>query len=131
MGSNVTEYLLDTNIIIYFLSGNIPKNELDKIKEIIKSSFNISAIIKIEFLGWGKFSDEEFNKAESFIRKAKVLLLQDEIITKTIELKREYNIKLADAVISAICLINDYTLITRNQDDFKNIIDVSIYNPFR
>lgn len=39
--------------------------------------------------------------------------------------------KLPDAVISATCLINEFTLITRNQDDFKKIIDVSVYNPFR
>ena len=39
--------LLDTNIIIYYFNGIITDNKIDK---ILKESFNISIITKIEFL---------------------------------------------------------------------------------
>ena len=44
MNSN---YLLDTNIIIYYFNGIIKDNI---ITDILKNSFNISIITKIEFL---------------------------------------------------------------------------------
>jgi len=33
-------------------------------------------------------------------------------------------------VIAATALINEYTLITRNTDDFKKIKDLKLLNPF-
>lgn len=41
-------YLLDTNILIYFLNDQIPEDSYQKIKDIIKKSFNISVITKLE-----------------------------------------------------------------------------------
>jgi hypothetical protein len=37
---------------------------------------------------------------------------------------------LPDAVIAATCLVNDFTLVTRNQKDFKGINGLELYNPF-
>ncbi|RUM75627.1 MAG: type II toxin-antitoxin system VapC family toxin, partial [Sulfurovum sp.] len=41
--------LLDTNIIIYYFNGIITDSKID---QILKESFNISIITKIEFLSW-------------------------------------------------------------------------------
>jgi hypothetical protein len=38
---------------------------------------------------------------------------------------------LPDAVIAATCLVNDFTLVTRNQSDFKGINGLKTYNPFK
>lgn len=54
-------YLLNTNILIYHLAGDIPPKELDKIKNILNKSFNILIITKIEFLGWDKHSSNGLN----------------------------------------------------------------------
>jgi predicted nucleic acid-binding protein len=48
----------------------------------------------------------------------------------TIELKRDNNIKLADALIAATALSNDLILVTRNEDDFSDLTNLKIYNPF-
>jgi hypothetical protein len=37
---------------------------------------------------------------------------------------------LPDAVIAATCLVNNFTLVTRNQKDFEGINGLKIYNPF-
>ena len=45
------KFLIDTNIIIYFLDDKIPENEIEKLENIFSMSFNISTITKIEVLG--------------------------------------------------------------------------------
>ena len=59
-------FLLDTNIIIYYFNGIIDD---DKIDHILKESFNISIITKIEFLSWQKLrTDKELElQALTFI----------------------------------------------------------------
>lgn len=131
MGKNMKNYLLDTNILIYYLAGDIPKKELDKIKNILNKSFNISIITKIELLGWDKHSPEGYKLAEEFIEFASVLNITDEISDLTIKIKKNSKIKLPDAVIAATCLNDNLILVTRNDKDFKDIQDLEIYNPFK
>ncbi|MEL7532264.1 MAG: type II toxin-antitoxin system VapC family toxin, partial [Bacteroidota bacterium] len=50
-----------------------------------------------------------------------VLPLTEDIVQKTIMLRKQYRIKLPDAIIAATALHYDLQLITRNFDDFKQI----------
>lgn len=43
---------------------------------------------------------------------------------------RDYEIKLPDAIIAATALNNDFVLVTRNEQDFINIKNIQIFNPF-
>jgi len=124
------EYLLDTNILIYHFADTIPKKEVNKIEEIFRTSFNISILTKIEFLGWEKHTEEGFEKAQEFIGFANVISMTDEIVDLTIDIRRQSKIKLPDAVIAATSLNNNLILITRNDKDFKDIKGLEIYNPF-
>ena len=124
-------YLTDTNILIYYLADAIPKEGIDRVEEILKTSFNVSIITKIEFLGWRGHTEEGFKKAEEFINFARIIPLTNEIANLTIDLSREYRIKLPDAVIAATALYHDLTLVTRNEKDFKGIKGLEIYNPFK
>jgi len=124
------EYLLDTNILIYHFADTIPKKEVNKIEEIFRTSFNISILTKIEFLGWEKHTEEGFEKAREFISFANVFSLTDEIVDLTIDIRRQSKIKLPDAVIAATSLNNNLILVTRNDNDFKDIKGLEIYNPF-
>ena len=60
------KYLLDTNILIYYWRGDIPEEERDHVEEILKHSFIISIITKIELLGWKKHTSDGFAKAKEF-----------------------------------------------------------------
>lgn len=130
MGKSMKEYLLDTNILIYHFADTIPKKEVNKIEEIFRTSFNISILTKIEFLGWEKHTEEGFEKAREFIGFANVFSLTDEIVDLTIDIRRQSKIKLPDAVIAATALNNNLILVTRNDNDFKDIKGLEIYNPF-
>ncbi len=57
-------YLLDTNILIYYINDNIPENKLKKINQILKNHFNISVITKMEFLGFRKYKSDTFKKVK-------------------------------------------------------------------
>ena len=65
------------------------------------------------------------------IEHANVYLLDDDIASKTIELKRVTNINLADAVIAATAMVHNLKLATRNIDDFKTIKGLEVENLFK
>ena len=125
------KFLIDTNILIYYFDNLIPEDSEQRVDDILINSFNISIISKIEFLGWNKFSVEQYEKAFNFLTGATIINLTDETVDKTIQIKRQTRMKLPDGVIAATCLINDMTLVTRNTNDFKNIEGLKLYNPFQ
>ena len=118
--------LADTNIIIYFLKDELPGNYLD----FFDDSFAVSIVSKIEFLGWRGFDNETYNEAKDFLENVRIIILNDDIVEKTIQLKRKFKIKTPDAIIAATCLVENRNLITRNTKDFERISDLKIINPF-
>ena len=71
-----------------------------------------------------------FAKAKEFLEQAEVLPIDDELAELTIALKRNNNIKLADALIAATALSNNLVLVTRNYSNFSTLAELEIYNPF-
>jgi len=59
-----------------------------------------------------------------------VLELNENIKNKAIEVRRNYKIKLPDALIAATALVHDLELITRNTKDFENIKELKVKNPW-
>lgn len=49
---------------------------------------------------------------------------------KGIEVRKNYSVKLPDAIIAATALVHDYTLVTRNASDFKKISGLKLLNPW-
>ncbi|MDN7025687.1 type II toxin-antitoxin system VapC family toxin [Methanoculleus sp. FWC-SCC1] len=123
-------YLLDTNILIYYLADAIPPRRVDEIEAMLRSSFHISIITKIEFLGWKKHTPEGYARAEEFTRPAEVFPLTDTIADSAIHLRRTCGVQLPDAVIAATALVHDCVLVTRNKRDFTGICTLEILNPF-
>ena len=112
--------LLDTNIIIYYFNGIITDSRIDK---ILKESFNISIISKIEFLSWQKLREDKKleKKALDFISHANIYELTDEISDKVIDIRQQYKVKTPDAIIGATALVHGFDIVTNNVDDFKNL----------
>jgi predicted nucleic acid-binding protein len=65
-----------------------------------------------------------------FTGQSNVININDEIIEKTIKLRKSYKIKLPDAIIAATAISYGLTLVTRNTKDFKNIPGLKVINPY-
>jgi hypothetical protein len=123
-----TDCLVDTNILIYHTKGS--QGTVDFIDSLISQrSFHVSILTKIEFLGWDKHTPDGFEKCKRLIESAIIYPVDEDVADKAIELKREANIKLADAVIAATALLNKMKLATRNVDDFIHIKELEVINP--
>ncbi|MFA7086476.1 MAG: type II toxin-antitoxin system VapC family toxin [Aliarcobacter sp.] len=120
MGKINNNFLLDTNTLIYFFNGLV---EDEEIYNILKKSFNISIITKIEFLSWKELSinNQLQKKATEFIENAKIYTLNDEIAKKTIKNRQLYKIKIPDAIIAATAQIYGFKLVTNNVKDFEHL----------
>jgi|APTNR8051073442_1049403.scaffolds.fasta_scaffold16418_3 tRNA(fMet)-specific endonuclease VapC len=126
-----TTYLLDTNVVIYFLDSLLPEKSLDFIENALNETGSfISVITKIELLGWQAPSAGAILQVEKFVGDSFVIPLTDSIVDKAIEIRRFQKIKLPDAVIAATALVYDYTLVSRNDADFRRISDLKYLNPF-
>jgi predicted nucleic acid-binding protein len=120
-------YLIDSNIIIY---SCIPDYKFIS-DFIIENIPAVSVISKIEVLGYNKITAKDKIKIEEMFNILDVLGLSEEIVSKTIELRRKYNLKLGDAIIAATVIVNKLTLCTRNVKDFSKVRKLKMYNPFK
>ena len=90
----------------------------------------ISPIVRIELLSFPTLSKEEEQIIEDLLSQFELIPILREIEDLTIQLKRQYKIKIPDAIIAATTLSQNGCLVTRNVDDFKGISGLNIKNPF-
>ncbi len=108
---------------------NIPEKSRAKLNDIFLNHFNISVITKMEFLGFKEHTKKSFKKSRAYLEHANIINLNDQIVDTVIDLKLKHAVKLPDAIIAATAIDNKLTIVTRNEDDFKNV-KCKIYNPF-
>ncbi|MDX2196235.1 MAG: type II toxin-antitoxin system VapC family toxin [Cytophagales bacterium] len=121
-------YLLYTNRVIDFCNYKLPYNANNLLSSIEPA---ISVITRIELFASSKITHKEKLSLEEFIQIATVYdTINTHIITKTIAIRQEYKTKLPDAIIAATALVYDFTLITRNNSDYKNIQGLNVIDPW-
>jgi len=125
------KYLWDTNVVIYYLQQQFPPTAEKFVDELLNEGQPIiSAITEIELLCWKTAAEKDLEILRSFINDTLVIELENPIKMKTAEIRKQYNIKLPDAIIAATALFHEFTLLTNNSKDFKNIIGLEVVNPF-
>jgi len=122
-------YLLDTNTVINFLGASLPVAGMRLLNTTVDDNPIVSIITKIETLGFNFKSMEEQTIVEMFINGSTVIDLSDDIVSKTIEIRKTKKIKLPDAIIAAAALVYDLVLISRNTSDFTNIDGLKVIDP--
>ncbi|NEQ37305.1 MAG: type II toxin-antitoxin system VapC family toxin [Okeania sp. SIO3I5] len=126
----MNKYLLDTNILIYYFNG----------EEIVRPIFvDILAdktvgyycpLTWVELLCYASLSESEANKMRIFLRRLISVALTETILDGAAEIRRNFRLKLPDALIAACAIQEDCTLVTRNTKDFQNILGLKVWNPF-
>lgn len=125
-----TKFLIDTNVVVEFLSGSFPNSGSLWIQNIIDQNLHqLSVINQIELLSYNG-PPAEMQILEEFIHSAIVLPLSDDVVQKTIELRKSRKIKLPDAIIAATAIVYQFDLISRNTADFKSITGLNTIDPY-
>lgn len=122
-------YLLDTNVVINYLDASLPMAGMQLLNDIVDSDPMIYIITKMETLGYNFTSIDEQITMETFINGSTILELNNDIVEKTIAIRKSKKIKLPDAIIAATALAYDLVVVSRNTSDFKNIQGLQVIDP--
>ncbi len=124
-----TEYLMDSNVIIDYLDSKLPDTGMDFVSNVVNKVPNISVISQIEVLRYNA-PIHASRVLSDFVEISSVYPLDNDIVPLTIDICKRYKIKLPDAIIAATAIFYNFTLLTRNIDDFKNISSLQLVNPW-
>ena len=123
-------YLIDSNVIIDYLSKKFSGSAERKLDSIFNELFHFSIISRMEVLGFSA-PDKVLEDVADFLSKGKMCYITDQVSDQTIAIRRiNLKLKLPDAIIAATALAHSCSLLTRNMVDFKNIPDLKVVNPW-
>ncbi len=110
--------LLDTNIALYLMGGDQTIAAILDEKEIY-----VSVISEMELLAYPGISNAETLKIKAFLKDCQIIELTNDIKESTINLRKQYGLKLPDAIVAACALHYNIPLITSDKD-FQRLNDI-------
>ena len=118
--------LLDTNAIISLL-----KNEGNLLETISKASaVYISVISELEFFSFSRLMANDINLFRKFLKRISVIDLKQsdlKLMDKVIEVRKNYHLKLPDAIIVASAITNNAVLISQDKE-LSKVKELSLNN---
>ncbi|MBR8838986.1 MAG: type II toxin-antitoxin system VapC family toxin [Stigonema ocellatum SAG 48.90 = DSM 106950] len=125
-----SQYLLDTNILIYYFND---ESDVQPIFEEIQAGNALGfycPITWVELLCYPKLTEDEATQIREFLRTLNCVSLTESVLNCAAEIRRNSRVRLADGLIAACALVEGCTLVTRNVEDFRRIHELSVLNPF-
>ncbi len=125
------DYLVDTDVFIWYLRGN------EKARELFHSiDFAISSVTYMELIQ-GMRDKKELKSLQKMISswEIKVIYIDEDISAKALFLMEEYflsnTMQLANSLIGATCAKYGLSLITANDKHYKVLkdLDIEIFRP--
>ncbi|MDQ1362889.1 MAG: hypothetical protein QG652_749 [Pseudomonadota bacterium] len=105
--------LLDTNAVVYLQKGLLAE-------VLPPGEYAISVITEMELLSYRGLIDEQKIWLEEFISNLQVYDIDKDIKQCAIELRRDYQMRLPDAIIAATAISRKALLLT-NDADFSQV----------
>lgn len=93
---NGNSVFIDTNIVLYLLRGDETITEILQDKDVY-----ISFVSELELLGYQGIAEEEIKILKDFFKQCIIVDINQNIKSLTTKIKRQYKIKLPDAIIAA------------------------------
>ena len=116
--------VLDTNVILYSLAGRIsdPLIEID-------SYYGVSVITKIELLSYPSIKPDEEKDIRDFLDSVEVIGINNDIEEIAINIRKQYRLKIADAIIAATAkhleaklITNDLKLVALTEIETQSVV---------
>ncbi|MEH2277971.1 MAG: type II toxin-antitoxin system VapC family toxin [Nostoc sp.] len=98
---------LDTNVVLYFLGGRL-------VNPLLSGQYIISVITEIELLSYPSLSLEEETQIIDFLNKITIIGIDSNIKNLTIAFRKQYKLRLPDAIIVATAKSLNATLFTND-----------------
>jgi predicted nucleic acid-binding protein len=121
---NGNRFFLDTNIILYILSG-------DKIiANFLRNKILYTSIIcEIELFGFKSISMKEEKEIENFLKEFRIISIDQSVKELSIQLRKKYFLKIPDTIIAATSISLGIPLVTADKA-FEKIseLTIDIYN---
>lgn len=114
------DFLADTNFLIYVHEGK------EVTSAFLDYRFAVSFITEVELLGYKGITEYEEKALQSIINDCFYLDWTNSIKQKTIELRRNYRIKLPDAIIASTAILYDLPLVTADEG-FTKITELDTF----
>jgi predicted nucleic acid-binding protein len=108
VGLTVVRFVLDTNVILYFLGGRLAE-------PLPTGPSTISVISELELLAYPGLVSSEEQRVRAFLADIAVTELTQAIKDHAVDLRKRYNLKLPDAIVAATALALEATLLTNDQ----------------
>lgn len=118
------EFLLDTNMVIGLLKGHAPALALAENSGLDLRKTAVSQITRMELLGYPRLSDEEDREIRAFLAACQVRLLDEQIESQAIALRRAGYFKLPDAIVAATAIVGSLRLLTLDQGMLRGLNQV-------
>lgn len=121
-GNNI---LIDTNIVLYLLSGDKALQKL-----LMGRRLFVSFITELECLGYSGLTAKEVKETAKFLSECQLIDINKQIKAEVVLLRRATKLKLPDCIIAATASHLGMTLITADHH-FRSIenLDVVFYQP--
>ncbi len=98
---------------------------------IIQLTGSISAIARVEVLGFQKLEESERMVLDLILERLNKIPITDPVLDEAIRLKQLKKMSLGDSIIAGTAILHGGELATRNLKDFQNIPGLSASDPTR
>ena len=115
------KFLMDTSAVIKYINRTLPSVAYNFVKEVVQANCTISFISEIELQVWKPTNPLDAVAYSEFVSQAIIIGINATIIAETICVRKDYRLKLADAIIAATAITFNCTLIGDNDRDFSKV----------
>ena len=117
---NGNKFFLDTNIILYILSGD------KTISTYLQNKILYTSIIcEIELFSFKSISKSQEKEIKNFLKEFKVISIDETVKDISIAFRKKYSLKIPDIIIAASSIALEIPLVTADKG-FKQISELTI-----
>ena len=123
MSANATNAMVfDSSALILFLNDALPAAALELLDQGLHAQqILISAIVRAEVLAWPGHTVTSLTAALALLEACQLIVVNAGIADEGARIRREFGLKLPDALIAATARLQQAALVTANARDFRRV----------